>query len=705
MDDMVQQGFVDPTFEDEETRQPPEPEVGVDEQQLRAIVKSEIQDAINYAEEDLAEKRQSAFAAYLGEALAGDEDLDETRSRAMSRDVHDTIHAILPSVVKVFCGNSEPVEYMPVQPQDEAFADQATSYVNRVVLEQDNDYFTQFYSSAHDALVKGLGVFKWWWEETNKVEGADFTGLNEQALTLLANEPGVEITELEDYFVATESGPMRMFDCSARRTINTGGKLRVVAVPPEERIIERNARSIESCNLYGHRRTVTVSDLVEMGFDYEQCRKLAGPDELDTNEEAISRLDSAYRTQSTHADPSQAEVEIVEAYMKVDLDADGIAERYRIFCGGQSHEIMYWDDGSLAVDLHEDIPMAELCPDPVPHLATGNSISEKVADVQTIKSNLLRGMLDSLARSIFPREEVVEGAVDMDDVMSSELGAIVRVKAPGMVREITTPFMGKEAMPVLGYMDEIKANRSGVSDATMGLNPQTLQSSTHDAVEHAVSAAQTQIEMIVRHLGRGVQALFRGILRTLVANQDIPRTVKLTGNWVEVNPSLWNAEMMAVPVTARGNGTEKAKLAQLTMIADRQYAAIQQFGPQNELCTLAEYRNTLAEMVKLSGFYSPDKFWIPVNHAQQMQQILGQNQQLQQKLAELEQMGVAMQSELMKRSGAAADKDAAQALENRADALKTLVEAIQAAATTQVQPGAAQDEITAANVAQTGMQG
>ena len=665
-------------------------EPGVSIEELRSIVKFQCREAVDYAEEELARRRMLRLEAYEGLGLSTDDQLDETRSKVVSRDVHDTVHKILPSIMRIFCGSGSPVEYNPVGIEDIGFAKQATDYVNDIVLKVDNDFYSVMYSASHDALVKGLGVFKWWWEQSTKVEGSYYSGLDQTSFQMLASQADVEIDEYEE--VMTEVGPA--ISCHAKRTVKYNGKVKVEAVPPEERLISKDARSIEDAVFYGHRRLMTVSDLVALGFSYDQVVRFGGSENLETNEEAVERYDNQVFNESTSpGDPSLRELEVVECYLKVDLDGDGIAEMYRIFCGGQSYTILEWDDGDLAVDLCDEVNFAELCPDPVPHKATGNATSDKVMDVQDVKTNLLRGTLDSLSRAIFPREEIVEGQVNIDDAMNPEIGAMVRVRAPGMIREIVTPFMGKECLPVLGYMDEVKADRTGISDATMGLNPQQLQSSTEGAVTNTISAAQTQIEMISRHFSNGVRKLFSGILGTIKQNQDKARVVRLRNTWHEVDPAAWNVSMDASPAVALGRGTEQDRIQYLTIIAQKQEAALQQMGPQNGLCTLAEYRNTLAEIVKASGYFHADQFFLPVEQGAQVQQLAEQNKKLTGELEQAQQQAGFMQAELMKRSASAANKDDAAAEKSRAGAFKESVSAIHEAGTALVEGAAVVDEM------------
>lgn len=666
---------------------------GVDEGGLQSALKAAIDDAVDYSESDLADERLSAMSAYRGDGLDTDVDLDATRSKAVSRDVHDTVHAIMPSLLRVFFSGRDVVEYTPEGPEDEQWAKQATKYVNQIVLGKDNDGFMICHSAFKDCLIKGLGVFKWWWDEDFHVEAHAYSGLDQATFQVLAGDPSV--SEIYDFEQDPEFG---MISCTVARKVSKGGYARIEAVPPEERLIDRVARSIEDSTLYGHRRNVTVSDLVAMGFDFEQVSSLGGSENMETNEEKVERYDNqVYQDSVVVSDPSLQTLEFVEAYMRIDLDADGVAELYKICCGGTSYQILNYADGEQAVELVDGIPFAEICPDPEPHLATGHSISEQVEDIQKIKTGLLRGTLDSLSRAIFPREEVVEQQVNMDDVLNPEIGATIRTKAPGMVREIVTSFMGQQCLPVMEYFDEMKADRTGVSDTTQGLNPKDLQSTTDVGVQAAVSASQSQIEMVARIIAQtGMTRLFKGLLTLIKTNQDQMRTVKLTNEWAQVDPRAWNALMDASVSTALGRGTDSEKMGMLNLVAEKQELAMATMGPNNQLATMVEYRNTLAEMVTLAGYYNPDKFFLPVEHAQIMQQMTEELEAAKAEAQEATEMSRNLEYELRNhRASEDANKDA-DSIKKGAEALKTVVEAVQLADQDDVDPDAAKDEAVAA---------
>ena len=671
---------------------------GVTREELQSILKASIDEAVNYAEEELAAQRKSEQEYYDGEGFEGDDKLDDTRSRVVSRDVHDTVKAIMPSLLRIFFSGKNAVAYDPTGPEDEAMAQQATDYVNDIVLRKDNKAFEMFYAIFMDALTKALGTVAWHWGKEYDVVGQQYKGLTSQEYRMVTQNlpPGVEVTSADaTSYMDPQFG--ELFDCEVKYRVVKGGKVILDAIPPEERLINKRARGIDDSTLYGRRRVLTVSEVVAMGFNYEQVVRLGGSENLDTNEEQVLRYDSlVYHREASTSDPSMRTLEYCDIYLRVDLDGDGFAELYRIACGGTRYTILQYADGEEAIELVDEIPYAEFCPDPIPHLATGNSTSAAVMDIQRIKSNLLRGALDSLSRSIFPREEVVATQVNMNDVLNPEIGAIIRTKSPGMIREITTPFMGKEAMPMLGYMDEIKANRTGISDTTQGLNPQMLQSTTPGAVSAAVGAAQMQIEMIARLFANiGMSRMFEGILKLIKTHQDKTRTVKMKGSWTEVDPRYWNAGMDATVNTALGRGTEQERMTALAMVAEKQEKVMQLVGPTNPLVNWEKYRNTLAEMITLAGYPNADKFYLSVEQGQMVQQFQQEMEQVQGELQQAQQMVAGLQFELQNHTAAEDAAKQAKAFKDRTDGIGNIVDAAQTAQEVAVGPGAVEDEVRA----------
>jgi hypothetical protein len=301
----------------------------------------------------------------------------------------------------------------------------------------------------------------------------------------------------------------------------------------------------------------------------------------------------------------------IESWIKIDYDGDGIAELRKICSMGDGYTVVNNEPADF-------IPFADFPCDPEPHTSPveANSIFDYTKDLQEIKSDILRNTLDSLAQSIHPRTAVVEGQVNMDDVLNNETGAIVRMRAPGMVQPLAQPFVGQAAFPMLDYVEQMKENRTGMSKAAMGLNADALQSSTRAAVAATVTASQSRLELTTRILAHGMKKLFKNLLFLMTTHQDKARMVRLRNQWVAVDPRAWDANMDVTVNVALGTGDVEQKMQMLMMISSKQEQALQQLGAVNPLVTPAQYSNTLRRMVEMAGFKDSSQFFnaIPADY-------------------------------------------------------------------------------------------
>ncbi len=590
----------------------------MDDTEVESLVGSELTDATSFVDAELSPVRARAIQYYRGEPFGNEE---EGRSQVVSTDVRDTINGIMPSLMRVFFGSKKVVQFAPRGPEDIAVAEQATDYVN-YIFNQDNNGFLVCHSVFKDALRGALGIAKYYWEEKVEVKTEHYTGLDESALTMLLSEPdvvGSAIEAMDDPSYQPPVDPMtgqmaldpmtgqqfpapQIYNVELKREYKNG-RVVVEAVPPEEFLIDRRARSVQDATLVAHRRMMRVSDLVALGYNEDEVREQMGAYELDTNDEYLARNPYAesYGPGGTQDDKR---VLYVEAYVRVDQDRDGISELRKVCTIGPGYKMVMNEPCSHS-------PFALFCPDPEPHALIGLSIFDMTADLQRIKSAVMRNMLDSLSLAIHPRVGVVEGQVNMDDVLNTEVGGVIRQRAPGMVQPFSVPFVGQAAFPMLGYLDEVRETRTGMSKAAMGLDAGALQSTTRAAVAATVSAAQQHLELIARIFAEtGMRALFKGILKLVVENQDRPRVVRLRNQWVPIDPRSWNSEMDVEIDVALGGGTEEQKIAVLNSIAQKQEQIMQTMGPMNPIVTPQQYRNTLARLAEVSGFKNADEFFM-----------------------------------------------------------------------------------------------
>jgi hypothetical protein len=455
-------------------------------------------------------------------------------------------------------------------------------------------------------LIRKVGIVKYWWDESVSVKAEHFTGLDENSMLLLTQDQEVEISAVREYPIlgmppqmneamGIMMPPPMQYDVEIKRRIKSG-KVKIEALPPEEFLIDRRAKSIDEATFVGHRSMKMVSELVAMGYEYDDVVAVSGDGyEFDTNQEYQARNPLAIVRGSTSPDPTTKHVLYIESYVKVDFDGDGIAELRKICTIGASHKVVH-------NEIVDERQFADFCPDPEPHTFFGNCPADVTMDIQRIKSNIQRGMLDSLSQSIHPRTAIVEGQANIEDVLNTEVGAIIRMRAPGMVQPFNIPFVGSAAFPMLEYMDDVKQNRTGISKAASGLDADALQSTTKAAVSATVNAAHQHIEMIARIFAEtGLRKLFSGILKLVVENQDKERMVRLNNKFVQIDPRSWDANMDLVVNVGVGDGTIQDRVAVLAMVAARQEEIMKTGGFNNPVVSLPQYTNTLTKMLELSG--------------------------------------------------------------------------------------------------------
>lgn len=579
----------------------------MDDTELQGIVAGELEDAVSYIDADVSPIRAKGTEYYRGDPFGNEED---GRSQVVAMEVRDTVSAMMPSLMRVFFSTENVVEYMPRGPEDVAGAQQATDYAN-FVFTNDNNGFMTTYALFKDALVRKCGIAKYWWEEVEEVKIEDYSGLDDQTVQMLMSE-GAEVKIVVSYPdpmqpgiqnidpMTGQPGPMQqpmLHDVQIKRTTKDG-RIRIMAVPPEELVIDRRARSFEDASIIAHRQMATVDDLLKMGYELDEIEENISSTDLDSNDEYLARQPlSTTMGAGDSLNPGQRRVLYVEAYIPVDFDGDGIAELRKVCCMGSGYTVVRNLPASY-------MPFVDFPCDPEPHTSPleAMSVFDLTHDIQEIKSEVLRNTLDSLAQSIHPRTAVVEGQVNIDDVLNNETGAIIRMRAPGMVQPFSTPFVGQAAFPMLDYMDSMKEDRTGMSKAAMGLDADALQSSTKAAVAATIGASQGRLELQARILAEGMKKLFKGILYLITTHQDKPRMVRLRNEWVEIDPRAWNASMDVTVNIGLGNGDSNERIQALTMIASKQEQIMQQFGLSNPVVTPAMYIRTLQRIIELSGF-------------------------------------------------------------------------------------------------------
>ncbi|MGK9199386.1 portal protein [Sinorhizobium meliloti] len=578
------------------------------DERLSALVGRLVKDCENYRDE-LAVDRIKAMEYYDG--TMKDVPADANRSKVVSRDVRAAIKKVLPSLIRTILGNDKVVEYAPVDEGDEAAADQASDYINYVVFPESNGY-DAVQDAAHDALKLRNGVIRWWYEKQTSIAISAHTGLDEAALVQLVGDDEVDVLEQSQTVerIETPQGPVEQPSYSVKiRRRTERGTPRLAAVPLEEFLIHPDAISIDDSAITGIVKRMRRSDLIAMGYDRGLIEGLpASNGGSGRDDEVFARRREAFEAGDA-VPKALEEVDYYELYVKVDADDDGIAELRRlVFAGGTGEEHL------LSNDEWDEVPFADLIVERRPHQREGNSVTDDMAEIQRVKTVLMRQTLDNLYWQNNQQPIVQEGAIaNPESVLNPKFGQPIRVgqgiDARAALGYTMVPFVAKESFAMLSYLDQEATDRTGISDVSSGMAPDALQNMTARATALIEQAGIGQTELTVRTFAQGLKRVFQGLLRLVVKHQDRPRMVRLRGEWVTFDPRQWNAGMDATVNTGLGAGTRERDMMMIQMILQLQEKLLMTLGPDNPYVSPDNLYNGIAKSVDAAGLKSPDLYF------------------------------------------------------------------------------------------------
>jgi hypothetical protein len=589
--------------------------------EVEGIVQDAIAQAVDFVESEITHDRIKAQRYFDGEVDIGYED---GRSSVVATKVRDTVRAVKPSLMRVFMSTARPVEFIPKGPEDVAFAEQATDYMHYVFNQ--NDGFRVLNDAFHDALIKKQGIVKVYWETKYRTETYSYTDLTQEERDYILSDMGISIIE-EAVTMNVEIDQMGMevempsYSLKVSRSIPEGS-LKIESVPPEEFFVNSQARTLDDAYVVCHRTEMRVGDLVAMGYPFEEVYdldSLYGASDISEAEDIERRGYSQDDYEDQSGDPAMRNVAITEAYMRLDVEGTGVPILHRMICGGSSYKL-------LDFERVDEVPFAVFEVDPEPHTMYGRSLAELIMDDQDAATSIIRGVLDNVAMTNNPRIGIVDGAVNIDDVLNNEIGAIVRMRQAGAIQDLAVPFTAGQTLGALQYMDALVEQKTGVTQ-NVALNPDAMQSTTAAGVQATVDAAAAQVEVMVRNLSEGMRRMFGLLLRLHVKHTDEEQLMRMNGQFVPVDPRAWNADMDVQVNVGLGTGREQEKAAALQGILQIQQQVYQNYGPMNGLVSLTNIRNTLADVLASSGVRNAERYFAPITPEIEQQMLMLQQQQ------------------------------------------------------------------------------
>jgi len=561
----------------------------------------------------------------------------EGSSTVVLPELRDTVEWIMPQLMRIFAAARTPCIFDPESEDDVDQAELETEAVRHVFMVE-NDGFFVIHDYCKDALLLRNGYIKVYLEERTKSTVERYSELTQEELVELLQDDKdekIKVLEQREYQVDIPPGaaaqpmqpqqppspygtlgqpeqaqpspyalpapvqqPLTVFDVKLRRTKQVK-RIRVECAPPEEMLVSPKARlNLDGAPYICHKTTKARSDLILDGHD-EDIVNAASPGAPRWLEMDALARDVVVDQMSVEnpADKAMQELEVRDVTIRVDYDGDGVAELRRVLVVG---------DQIAENEEIEEVPIASGVSKRMPHRHTGLSMFDELADIQVIKSELMRQGLNNLRLAQNGRVAADMNRVNLTDLMTSRPGGIVRVN--GAPQQVLMPFthptnIMEQVVPAMQFVDTWREFRTGIGKDTVGIDADALQNVTKGGQLAGMAAAGLKVELIARCLAEGLKDVFLKIRALMVRHQDQPLQLQMRGKWVNVDPTQWRDRTRVSPNVGLGSGTREESRNNLMLLATMQekIAPLGLVGPKQAYETFKTGANYL-------GFDQPERF-------------------------------------------------------------------------------------------------
>jgi hypothetical protein len=634
-------------------------------------IKSMVVEARHYIDNSVEPEVRRGYRYYNG---GSDVPKMKGRSGITMTEVRDTIDRALPQILNIFMTNPNVVECQPTSDFSAEYARLQDRYCNYVFYKR-NDGANLLHDFVKDALQAKRGVYKHYVTTENKLtDSAQYEGLTPDERDEVANRPGATIVHehirnLEkgqsvpfksgddvgtdvpiDHNKPTDPGQIAARMAAAHSILATSDedtpwrhdmrvnytqqkrKIVIEVIPPEEFIIDGQARSTMDASLIGHDRMLPRSKLVEMGFPAHEVAQCTPEHMKEPSAEAqLSRHERMRHIRgkdtfnngegAKYADPAQEIVRYLELYVRLDRDGDGISELRKVVLAGANFLVLYDEPA-------EYNPFTVASAIRIQHTAIGDSLADITMDLQDINTAMFRSIIDNANFANVPRLAYVENQVEASDLQNIHPGATIRMRQQGAIQPVTIPFTAANSMSIMEFLEQRKESRTGISAQSAGLDADALQSSTEVGVRAIVGSSQLMVQLMARMLAEnGLKPLFRAIAS--LAKKYMPEELLKFGQHdpEHVNPALFDPDTDMTVNVGLGTGSLEMRMQALSQTLQSQNAilmSMSQLGVTpdvNPLVNLDDLRNTLVDLLELSGLRDGSRYYQP-NAAATMKQVM-----------------------------------------------------------------------------------
>lgn len=607
-------------------------------------------------------RMQTAIDYSEGALPANDDPEGDQNREAVSLDVADMVEAVYAQIAPSL-EDVGGIQFDAVSADDEPDAQKESGIVRAMLMEgyAADGGFVSMSEQIKDALLLRTGVLALWIDRTETREPEEWEDVPELAIpqVIAPSQPGqrIEALDIQPDDDATQDRAERV----AARTIDTGQaeapdatgdlfRIKLVRVNVEKRLsigcVPREnfvcsgltERDVNRQRFVADRMVSTKARLVAEGFDKAKVKALKRHDPT-SYELHLRRSDGQDQAHAQAAQDATQTVEIWRCHPVLAENADDVeGKRYRVYYSRDSKSILAKPEavGRVCYAIGNVLLY--------PHRMDGVSLFDRIGEVQEVKTRALRSWIENAHKVNRPRLAVDESLANLADAKDAT-SDIIRVKGPNALQPVPSIDAGQSLNALMMFMDKARSERGGAAlDMQASATTQIASNQTAQGIERQYSVKEQLAAIMARTFGetalRSAFQIAHYLLRTQWGDM---LTVKVDGEWVQVDPSKWRPRN-GVRVRIGQSDSQRAKrMVALDAVIAKQVAAMGQ-GMSGILTDASRIYNAVYDWTTTAMLPGPERYWI--DPKSQAAQQAGQKQQ-QQNAASMQSQADGMRAALM----------------------------------------------------------
>jgi len=567
----------------------------VDDSELKAMIDQGVMNSVGdfLNSSDLARERQKATYEYGMMPIA--HLAPQGVSQIVSSDTVEAIEGYSAILAELMFNNNKLARFIPsgTKPTDYSNAKMASELVNYTIFKQ-NPGWEILNTWVKSSLLWKNSIVRWDFIEDYEYTFEEYDSISQENLDILLSDADTEIigTLNYDQELATDEEGNSVYNTVYKdvrlKKQHDKTRIKIENVHPEAFRISRGAKSLDDADFVGIQIEMTRSEIrkfypdIAENIEWDDIGDGSTYMAASYNEEqaARKRLSGEEYWQGGNSSgifetEANRQVNVIECWLRVDRDGDGIAElKHFIVAGG-------------TVLLEEDcdyVPLATLCPFEIPHEFYGLSVADMIRPSTLATTAIMRGFVENVYLTNYAPKLADPNVVDFSALQNMKPKQIIATNGNpnGAVAAMTPDTISTGTVPLLEMLQLHKEQATGLSKAAQGLNDTLYVSgNSEEKMQKAMSAAQVRIQFMARRFAEtGFKRLVEGVyktLRTKLRGKEI-KFFDQNDMYKSIDPGMLPDNMLMYVDIDVGENSNSNIIKKMTLIGQQLIPALQSSG-------------------------------------------------------------------------------------------------------------------------------